>query len=111
MHSAVQTTSPHPTSLTRSRLHWVILLGIIGLTSSGAFGLELKKEIGRMPADKRPTPAQVKAAEDEETVQKQHEDEVWKRIEPEVLAWAAKGKPYLPHAIVPSDLPQATVPA
>src|SRR2546430_6572757 len=64
-----------------------------------------------MPANKRPTPEQIKAAEEEEAAQKQHEEDVWKKIEPEVLAWASKGKPYLPHAILPSDLPQAAVPA
>ncbi|MFT3869717.1 MAG: hypothetical protein QM715_14780 [Nibricoccus sp.] len=43
---------------------------------------------------------------------KVHEAEVWKRIEPELQAWAAKGKPYIPNAGRPGvDLPQATVPA
>jgi len=41
-----------------------------------------------------------------------HEEAVWKKIEPEVQAWAAKGKPYIPNAGRPGvDLPQATVPA
>lgn len=41
-----------------------------------------------------------------------HEVEVWKQIEPEIQAWAAKGKPYIPNAGMPGvDLPQATVPA
>jgi hypothetical protein len=43
---------------------------------------------------------------------KAHEVEVWSKIEPEVFAWAAKGKPYIPNAGRPGvDLPQATVPA
>jgi hypothetical protein len=41
-----------------------------------------------------------------------HEEAVWKKIEPEVRAWAAKGKPYIPNAGRPGvDLPQAAVPA
>src|SRR5690348_1617629 len=38
-------------------------------------------------------------------------DEAFARALPEIKAWAAKGKPYLPGAEKPSDLPQATIPA
>ncbi|HWA24029.1 MAG TPA: hypothetical protein VG734_00030 [Lacunisphaera sp.] len=38
-------------------------------------------------------------------------DEAWARAQPEIQAWAAKGKPYLPGASKPSDLPQAKIPA
>ena len=42
----------------------------------------------------------------------QQEDANWKRIEPEVMAWADKGKPYIPDAGMPGvDLPQAKIPA
>jgi hypothetical protein len=42
---------------------------------------------------------------------KEHEEEVLKNIQPELDAWAKKGKPFLIGARIPSDLPQASVPA
>lgn len=39
------------------------------------------------------------------------EEETWKRVEPQVAEWAKKGKPYLPQAGKPQDLPQAPIPA
>ncbi len=38
-------------------------------------------------------------------------DEAWQRAQPEIEAWAKKGKPYLPGAAKPEDLPQAKIPA
>ena len=38
-------------------------------------------------------------------------DEAWAKALPDVKAWEAKGKPYIPWAAKPSDLPQAKVPA
>lgn len=38
-------------------------------------------------------------------------DEAWQRALPEIEAWAKKGKPYIPSAAKPEDLPQATIPA
>lgn len=38
-------------------------------------------------------------------------DEAWKRALPEIESWAKKGKPYLPSAAKPEDLPQAKIPA
>lgn len=38
-------------------------------------------------------------------------DEAWKRALPEIEAWARKGKPYVPNAAKPEDLPQAKIPA
>jgi hypothetical protein len=38
-------------------------------------------------------------------------DEAFKRALPEIEAWAKKGKPYLPGAAKPEDLPQAKIPA
>ena len=40
-----------------------------------------------------------------------HSDEAWKRAIPTIEAWAKKGKPHLPAAQKPSDLPQADIPA
>ncbi|HSV13353.1 MAG TPA: hypothetical protein VLI90_03795, partial [Tepidisphaeraceae bacterium] len=41
----------------------------------------------------------------------QHEKEVQEKIKPELEAWAKKGKPYIPWASKPEDLPQAGIPA
>ena len=38
-------------------------------------------------------------------------DEAFARAMPEIEAWAKKGKPYIPSAAKPEDLPQAKVPA
>ena len=38
-------------------------------------------------------------------------NEAFKRAQIEIDAWAAKGKPYLPGAAKPEDLPQAKIPA
>lgn len=38
-------------------------------------------------------------------------DEAWARAWPEIERWAALGKPYLPGAAEPGDLPQARIPA
>lgn len=42
---------------------------------------------------------------------KRHDDEVIARLKAEADAWAAKGKPFIPSAEQPSDLPQAKTPA
>jgi hypothetical protein len=38
-------------------------------------------------------------------------DEAWQRALPVVRKWEGKGKPYIPWAAKPSDLPQAAIPA
>ncbi len=38
-------------------------------------------------------------------------DEAWNKALPEIEAWAKKGKPYIPGAAKPEDLPQAKIPA
>ena len=38
-------------------------------------------------------------------------DEAFKRALPEIESWAKKGKPYIPSAAKPEDLPQAKIPA
>jgi hypothetical protein len=42
---------------------------------------------------------------------KQHEQEVLTNVQPELAEWAKKGKPFIPWAAKPGDLPQAAVPA
>ena len=38
-------------------------------------------------------------------------DAAWEKAQPAIKAWAAKGKPYIPWAAKPEDLPQAKIPA
>ena len=42
---------------------------------------------------------------------KAHEQAVLSNIQPQLEAWAKQGKPFYANAIVPADLPQASVPA
>lgn len=57
-------------------------------------------------------PVPTEADKARATVVEKYEAAVWQRIEPEILAWAKRGKPYIPNAGAPGvDLPQAPVPA
>ena len=47
----------------------------------------------------------------EQEAWKQHQQEVISNIQPALVAWAKQGKPFIPWAASPGDLPQATVPA
>ena len=51
------------------------------------------------------------AANAHQAAANQRSDEIFARVLPEIEAWAAKGKPYLPGAGLPGDLPQARIPA
>lgn len=42
---------------------------------------------------------------------KERSDAIFAKVMPEIEAWADKGKPYLPGAAKPEDLPQAKIPA
>lgn len=57
-------------------------------------------------------PKAVQRAEDERrAAYEKPEDDAWDRAQPELAQWAEKGKPYIPWAAKPSDLPQADIPA
>jgi hypothetical protein len=45
------------------------------------------------------------------TALRKRSDELWKQAQPTIQEWAAKGKPYVPGAKRPEDLPQAAIPA
>ena len=55
--------------------------------------------------------ADQSAANARQAAANQRSDEIFARVLPEIEAWAAKGKPYLPGAGLPGDLPQAKIPA
>ena len=54
-------------------------------------------------------PAQTEEAKKTAEAAAKREDEVWKKIQPEVQEWAKKGKPFIPSAAKPEDLPQADI--
>jgi hypothetical protein len=81
------------------------------LVSFSAQALMLDKEIARMPAGERPTPEQVAAAKQEQKGWDDYQEQLWQKLEPQLQDWAKKGKPYLPRAVFPTDLPAADVPA
>jgi hypothetical protein len=57
-------------------------------------------------------PKAVQHAEDaRRAAYEKPEDEAWEKAQPELARWAEKGKPYIPWAAKPSDLPQADIPA
>ena len=57
-------------------------------------------------------PKEVQRAEDERrAAYEKPENEAWAKAQPELAKWAEKGKPYIPGAAKPSDLPQAKIPA
>lgn len=53
----------------------------------------------------------MEASRAENAAAKKLSDEAFARALPEIEAWAKKGKPYLPGAAKPEDLPQAKIPA
>src|SRR5437868_9486460 len=79
-----------------------LLCGIVAMTFAS-----------RMALAQYPTvPADVQAAEDAKSRESdRRSDEAWDRAQPEIEAWAKKGKPYIPWAAKPTDLPQADIPA
>ena len=60
-------------------------------------------------------PQVPKAVQDEATAKAAaaiaRSDEAWERAQPAIAEWTAKGKPYVPSAAKPKDLPQADIPA
>jgi hypothetical protein len=79
--------------------------------SFSAKALMLDKEIERMPKDQRPTAEQIAAAKAEQKRWDDYQDQLAQKLEPQLQEWAKRGKPYLPRAIFPTDLPRADVPA
>ncbi|HJZ53403.1 MAG TPA: hypothetical protein VKE74_00505 [Gemmataceae bacterium] len=67
---------------------------------------------GPTPAQYPKVPKDVQHAEDERrAAYEKPEDEAWEKAQPDLARWAEKGKPYIPGAARPSDLPQADIPA
>jgi hypothetical protein len=87
----------------RRRMTWAVLL-------PGAVSVVLG--VGPAPAQYPKVPKAVQAAENaRRAAYEKPEDEAWEKAKPELADWAKKGKPYIPWAAKPSDLPQADIPA
>src|SRR5260221_14186994 len=57
-------------------------------------------------------PKAVQQAENaREAAYEKAENEAWEKAQPELAEWGKKGKPFIPWAAKPSDLPQADIPA
>lgn len=76
----------------------VLLLG--ALSHQRALG-----QYPQVPEDVRQEATQKKNESD------RHSDEAWQKALPIVKDWEKKGKPYIPGAAKPGDLPQAQIPA
>ncbi len=85
---------------TPSRLCCAVLavLAVIGITTARAQYPAVSKAIGAEARERR-------------TAADRDSDEAWARALPAVEAAARSGKPWLPGAAAPSDLPQAAIPA
>lgn len=80
----------------------LLTLSVLGV------GLLLSSSSGQYPK----VPKATQRAEDERrAAYEKPEDEAWEKAQPELARWAEKGKPYIPWAAKPSDLPQAAIPA
>lgn len=75
-------------------------------------GLSAGLMVGTAPAQYPKVPKDVQRAEDERrAAYEKPEDEAWEKAQPELAKWAEKGKPFIPGAAKPTDLPQAAIPA
>ena len=86
------------------------LLGVAVLGVVCLVGLRAVFARERIPGQKSSTTQAAEAAKAREE-QRTLDEETWKAIEPQLADWAKKGKPYIPQASKPSDLPQADIPA
>lgn len=82
-----------------NRLHLILALSVLPASHSFAQGYP------RIPAELQRATDKLKFEADRRT------DELFAKQQPELAAWAAKGKPYQPGAEKPSDLKQASIPA
>lgn len=87
------------------------VFGAALVAAASAQALMLNQEIARMPANERPTAEQMTAAKEREKAWDEYQSQLEAKLQPELVEWAKRGKPYLPRAVFPTDLPQAEVPA
>ena len=96
----------------RTYLTWLLsVLLFLSVAARPVLALQLDAEIARMPEDKRPTQEQMDAAAKKSEEWRKYLWDLREKLEPQLEEWQKQGKPYLPRAVFPTDLPQATVPA
>jgi pectate lyase len=85
------------------------------IKSSTALGILFALTLSRIDAHAqgypKVPPDVAKATSIEKAAASKLSDEAFARALPEIKAWEAKGKPYIPGAAKPEDLPQAKIPA
>jgi pectate lyase len=81
------------------------LIIIFFLMAAAVGPLDANAQYPHVPGDVR-REAERKMAESQ-----RRSDAAWEKALPAIEEWAAKGKPYIPSAAKPSDLPQAEIPA
>ena len=86
---------------TKSSPYVSCVLGVLAFSFLSAYG----QGYPQVPGDI------MEASQKERTEAARLSDEAFKRALPEIEAWAKKGKPYIPSAAKPEDLPQAKIPA
>ena len=79
------------------------ILIVVGFALIGTFGVR-----AQYPRIAQDIAAQAKARQ---SAADERSDAAFQKALPTIKEWEAKGKPYLPGAAKPSDLPQAKVPA
>jgi hypothetical protein len=82
------------------------------ILASGGLALAPHLEVRQAIAQYPKVSSEVRAEADRRHREmNRRSDEAWEKALPEIKAWEEKGKPYVPWAHTPSDLPQADVPA
>jgi hypothetical protein len=81
------------------------LAGIVFVSAIILVGISARAQYPSVPADIQRAADEAKRAAD------QRSDEAFAKAMPVIDEWAKKGKPYLPGAGKPDDLPQAKIPA
>jgi pectate lyase len=77
----------------------------VALVIIQALSLHVSAQYPDVPADVRQKAEQKLRDSD------RHSDLAWEKALPEIEQWESKGKPYIPSAAKPADLPQAEIPA
>ena len=84
----------------KSALRGTLALFMAGLLADGV--------LAQYP---RVSKAESRRAQEKFAAEDRNSDAAFERALPAIREWASRGKPYLPHAALPGDLPQAGIPA
>jgi predicted Na+-dependent transporter len=82
-----------------------VLAGAVFLSAIGLMSISARAQYPSVPPDVQQAADEAKRAAD------QRSDEAFAKAMPVIDEWSKKGKPYIPGAAKPEDLPQAKIPA